>query len=82
MPRYFFHVSLEGTLIEDPDGQDLPDADAAWERARQGARALMRADLGRPVNWLSCRFEVADASGEVVFDLPFAEAVEIDPPEP
>ncbi|HEX2554874.1 MAG TPA: hypothetical protein VHL98_14330 [Microvirga sp.] len=80
MPRYFFHVSLEGTLIEDPNGQVLPNADAAWERARQGARTLMRSDLGRPVNWLTCHFEVADAAGHVVLEFPFAEAVEIEPP--
>ncbi len=81
MPRYFFHVSLEGTLIRDPDGHDLPDADAAWERARGAARDLMRTDLGRPVNWLACHFVVAGEDGEVVLEFPFAEAVEIEPPE-
>ncbi len=80
MPRYFFHVSLEGTLIRDPDGQELPDPDAAWERARRAARELMRTDLGRPVNWLGCHFAVADDAGEVVLEFPFAEAVEIGPP--
>ena len=81
MPRYFFHVSLEDTLIEDPDGQELPDPDAAWERARQAARALMRSELGRPVNWLACHFEVADAAGNTVLEFPIAEAVDIGPPD-
>ncbi len=80
MPRYFFHVSLEGTLIPDPDGQSLPDADAAWEQARDLARDLMRSDLGQPVNWFACHFEVSDERGEVILEFPFAEAVEVDPP--
>jgi len=37
MPRYYFHVSVEGTVTRDPDGEDLPDADAAWEHARAAA---------------------------------------------
>ena len=35
MPRYFFNVSLEEHLLPDPEGQELPDPDAAWERARR-----------------------------------------------
>ena len=80
MPRYYFHVSLPDTLIEDPDGQELPDADAAWETARRAARELMRADLGRPINWFACHIEVTDEAGEVVLEFPFSEAVEIKPP--
>ncbi len=80
MPRYFFHVSLEGSLIPDPDGQLLPDADAAWEQARDLARDLMRSDLGQPVNWFACHFEVSNEEGEVVLEFPFAEAIEVDPP--
>jgi hypothetical protein len=28
------------------------------------------------MNWLACRFEVADEAGEIVFELPFTEVVE------
>lgn len=80
MPRYYFHLSLTGTRIEDSEGQDLPDADAAWERARRTARELMGTDFGRPVDWLTARVEVADADGGVVLEFPFAEAIEIEPP--
>jgi hypothetical protein len=31
------------------------------------------------VNWLSCRFEVADEAGEIVFERPFTEVVEVKP---
>jgi len=31
------------------------------------------------VNWLSCHFEVTDEAGEIVFELPFTEVVEVTP---
>jgi hypothetical protein len=77
MPRFFFHVSLEGSILRDDEGQDLPDADAAWESARGAALDLMKADLGRPVNWFDCYFQVMNGSEEVVLEFPFVEAVEI-----
>lgn len=80
MARYFFHVSLEGTVIRDDEGLDLSDADAAWNRAKAAALDVMRTDLGRPVDWSRCHFEVTDAQGEVVLEFPFLEAVEIDAP--
>ena len=76
MPRYFFNVVLDGTTLADPNGQELPDADAAWEVARRSALDLMKSDLGRPMNWVQCRFEVRDDANEVVLEFPFVEAVE------
>ena len=76
MPRYFFHLVLEDAVLPDPDGQDLPDADAAWRVARRSAQDLMASDLGRPVNWMACRFEVRDEADEIVLEFPFAEAIE------
>ena len=32
MSRFFFNVLLENHLLPDPEGQELPDPDAAWER--------------------------------------------------
>jgi hypothetical protein len=31
------------------------------------------------VNWLACHFEVVDDSGEIVFELPFSEVVDLRP---
>ncbi len=45
MPLYFFHVSLDGSMMPDAEGRELPDPDAAWEAARSGALDL-RADPG------------------------------------
>ena len=76
MPRYFFNVSLQGDLLPDPEGQELPDPDADWEAARRMARDLMSVELDSPVRWQDCFFEVKDAAGEVVLKFPFLEAVE------
>ena len=77
MPRYYFHVSLEGTLLRDPHGRQLPDADAAWEQARMAALDLMQTDFGQPVNWARSHFEVTDETGEIVLEFPFTEAIDI-----
>lgn len=82
MPRYFFNVVLEDAVVLDPNGQELPDADTAWEAARRAALDLMNSDLGRPMNWPQCRFEVRDDADEVVLEFPFVEAVENTPEEP
>ena len=80
MPRYFFNVLLEGTRLPDHDGQDLPDADAAWEAARRAAQDLMNTSSGRPVNWHECLFEVRTADDQIVLEFPFLEAVEVKGP--
>ena len=77
MPRYFFNVSLEDHLLPDPEGQELPDPDAAWETARRIALDAMSGDEGRPMNWQACYVEVKDRDGEIVLEFPFLEAVAV-----
>ncbi|MCB1414441.1 MAG: hypothetical protein KDJ76_15055 [Xanthobacteraceae bacterium] len=78
MPRYFFNTRVGNELLLDPEGEDLRDPDHAWEVARAMIRELVQseasnADLFRAV------LEVSDGDGEVVFEMPFNEAV-LDPP--
>ena len=40
MPTCFFHVRDGGLLLEDKDGTDLPDLDAAVAEARASAREI------------------------------------------
>ena len=75
MPRYFFHLRCRGRDVRDQFGADLRDPDDAWEAAHTVARDLMRSEAAGDVNWLACSFEVTDESGEVVFELPFAEVI-------
>src|SRR3954463_1337218 len=76
MPRYFFHLHCGAKTVSDPSGADLRDPDQAWEAARTTARKLMQTEAAEDMNWLSCHFEVVDEAGEIVFELPFPEAVE------
>jgi hypothetical protein len=39
----------------------------------------MEAQPDADVNWLRCHFEVVDEAGEIVFELPFSEVVELRP---
>ncbi len=76
MPRYFFHLCRDATRFPDLDGQTLKDPDQAWEAARAAARDLMRDEPLRDVPWSSYHFEVTDATGTVLLQFPFLEAVE------
>ena len=76
MPRYFFHLCREDTRFTDPDGQSLRDPDQAWEAARAAARDLMRDEPPEGHPWSSYLFEVTDATGAVLLQFPFLEALE------
>jgi hypothetical protein len=73
MPRYFFHLHCNDKAVLDPSGSELRDPDEAWGAARATALELMQTQPTADVNWLTCRFEVADEAGEIVFELPFTE---------
>ena len=60
----------------DPDGAEFANPDDAYDAAARTARTLMATDTDAEVDWLRCIFQVADEAGEVVFELPFVEAVE------
>jgi hypothetical protein len=77
MPRYFFHLRCTEQEVLDPSGAERRDADEAWETARNMARDLMQQQPDAAVSWLMCHFEVVDEAGEIVFELPFSEAVDL-----
>lgn len=78
MPRYFFNVHIGTDTLPDPEGQDLRDADQAWEVARAMAQNLMSTEFDQPVNWASAHIEVKDDLDEIVLEFPFLEAVSLD----
>lgn len=75
MPRYFFDVRIDQDVLPDPEGQDLRDADQAWEVAGTLAQNLMNTKFERAVNWMSSSIEVKDDRGEIVLEFPFVEAI-------
>ena len=73
MPRYFFNTRIGDEVISDPDGEELRNADRAWEVARAMVLELLKIegmeDLMRAV------LEVRDDEGEIVLEFPFVEAI-------
>lgn len=78
MPRYFFNTRIGDDWVADPDGTDLPDADAAWETARDTILAALRAGRDQ-ARLMTADLVVTDPEGETVLEFPFAEAVELEP---
>jgi hypothetical protein len=74
MPRYFFATRVGDDLLPDPEGRELPDADAAWETARALIGTVLR-ESAASSRLLSAILEVTDEAGEIVFEFPFAEAI-------
>ncbi len=75
MPRYFFNVHIGQDALADPEGQDLRDADQAWEVAKAMAQNLMNTEFKQPVNWAASHIEVKDDLDEIVLEFPFLEAI-------
>ncbi len=74
MPRYFFNTRIGDELITDPEGEELRNADRAWEIARAMIRELLKTeDAERGL--LNATLEVTDDEGEIVLEFPFAEAI-------
>jgi len=75
MPRYFFNTRIGNELVIDPEGEELRDADHAWQVARAMIRELL-AEENDQSSLLTARLEVTDQAGEVVLEFPFSEAIE------
>ena len=77
MPVFFFHLrDCSGSVNEDWEGLEFPDAEAAYLDAYQAARDMAREWLKKGRNPRGYVFEVVTGSGEPVFELPFSEALD------
>jgi hypothetical protein len=74
MQRYFFNTRIGDELIADFEGEELPDADRAWEIARAMIRELLKIE-GAESSLLNAILEVTDEEGEIVLEFPFTEAL-------
>ena len=74
MPRYFFNTRIGDELIADPEGEELRNADRAWEVARAMIRELLKSE-GAEGALLTAILEVTDDDGEIVLEFPFTEAL-------
>ena len=74
MPRFFFHVrGADERLSRDELGLDYPNEETAYLEAFRAAKDLRGEFAVRGENPQDYVIEVANASHELVFDLPFAD---------
>jgi hypothetical protein len=81
MPRYFFNTKIGDQTIADEEGEELRDADHAWEAAKAMIVELLR-DEGHHPSLFTASILVTDESGETVLEFPFSEALISDPEVP
>jgi hypothetical protein len=74
MPRYFFNTRIGDELIPDPEGEELRDADHAWEVARATIREIVKTESAQ-VDLIRASLEVTDEDGDVLLEFPFSEAM-------
>jgi hypothetical protein len=74
MPRYFFNTKIGDDTIPDVEGEELRDADHAWEVAKAMIQDLLEDQDDHP-NLLAAALVVTDQKGEVVLEFPFSEAL-------
>jgi len=81
MPRYFFNTRIGDDVIPDVEGEELRDADHAWEVAKAMIVELLEEQTEYP-NILTASLVVTDQKGEIVLEFPFAEAVTVEDETP
>lgn len=75
MPRFFFDVIAGETIIEDLEGTELPDIDAARSEATKDIRSLMSAAVLDGWDISRRSMAIRNEAGEVVSKVAFSEAV-------
>lgn len=76
MPRYHLNqVYSTGLRIEDSEGAEYADLEAAKADAIDSARELMSQRVRMGLEADGTRFDVTDGTGDIVFSLPFHEAI-------
>ncbi|WP_105401832.1 hypothetical protein [Neorhizobium sp. T7_12] len=76
MPKFFLHLNyLSALVIDDPDGSDLPDLQAATTEATRGIRDLA-ADCLRGGGQFGLRsIRVCDAAGDLLSEVTVHQAL-------
>ena len=77
MPRYYFHICNGSGFVEDEEGQELPDLEAARAFAVRSARSIMSSDVQRGMLDLSSFIEIEDPLHQLVHTLGFEEAIDL-----
>jgi hypothetical protein len=72
LPRFYFHYRTDDELIQDQDGRELPDLEAAEHNAAALAKAIVEqaASTGGDTR-IPRSIEITDAAGEELLYLVF-----------
>lgn len=77
MPRYFFCL-YNDMIVDDLEGTEFPDDQAARDYAIRNIRDLMCESVGEGRLNLSHRIDVGDEAGTKLFTVKFGEAVRVE----
>lgn len=75
MPLYFFHLISPAERCTDETGCELPNVERAYLEVYQAALDISFEMLRSRRDPSSLRFEVTNQAGDILFDLPFLEAL-------
>ena len=75
MARYFFHLVSPAETSKDEIGVDLPNAEAAYLEACAAALEISFEMLSTRIDPSRHAFEVTEANGQFVFEIPFLEVM-------
>ena len=77
MPHFYLHVCNGDGFVEDQQGQDLPDLEAARRKAVEGLRRIAATDLRSGQLNMAAFIEIEDAQHQLLETVPFDDAVEV-----
>jgi hypothetical protein len=82
MPRFFLHVHNRIGFVEDEEGQDLPDLDAARDVAIASIRSIISEEASQGAIDLGGRVEIVDEHRRTLSVVPFADAFAVRTDQP
>lgn len=77
MPRFYLHICNGSGFTEDKDGQDFPDAQAAYREAIRGLRDITASELKRGEINLGSFIEIENEERELIRTVDFSDAVRV-----
>ena len=81
MPRCYFHLTTGGETLNDDEGSDLIDVEAAREEGLKAAREILSISLVASGQLdLTQQIDIADEAGRTLLVIPFRSAVSVEVP--
>ena len=81
MPRYYFHLATGGEILNDYEGSDLIDVEAARKEGLRAAREILSISLVASGQLdLIQQIDITDEAGRTLLAIPFRSAVSVEVP--